>query len=209
MLKNPLPDIQSYEFEDVLFKNLMQKRIYNILIVCSNYDYYLLEEDGRIDEQIFNEYTALNLRYPPNFLHAFSVKSALLKLETHTIDLVITWTDTSQRSFETAKEIKNLFPKTPIVALSHYSEELRKMLLDNKSADIDFVFHWNGDIDIFLAIIKLVEDRMNAEKDIDEIGVKAILLVEDSLRFYSQYIPLIYKVILKLLFTKDLMNTAK
>ena len=197
MLKNPLPDIQSYEFEDVLFKNLMQKRIYNILIVCSNYDYYLLEEDGRIDEQIFNEYTALNLRYPPNFLHAFSAKSALLKLETHTIDLVITWTDTSQRSFETAKEIKNLFPKTPIVALSHYSEELRKMLLDNKSADIDFVFHWNGDIDIFLAIIKLVEDRMNAEKDIDEIGVKAILLVEDSLRFYSQFLPLIYKVILK------------
>ncbi len=197
MLKNPLLDIQSYEFEEVPFNQLMQNRIYNVLIVCSSYDYYLLEEDGRIDEQIFNEYMTLNLRYPPNFSHAYSAKSALKKLKTGNIDLVITWVDASVRSFEIAKEIKKVFPEIPIVALSHYSEELRKMIADKQSADIDFVFHWSGNIDIFLAIIKLVEDRMNAEKDINKVGVKAILLVEDSLRFYSQYIPLIYKVILK------------
>ncbi len=197
MLRNPLPDLQTYEFNEIPFNKLMQNRIYNVLIVCSNYDYYLLEEDGRIDEQIFDEYTALNLRYPPNFSHAYSIKRALEKMESDNIDLVITWLDASKRSFEIAKRIKSVFPKIPIAALSHYSEELRKLLTDNKSSDIDFVFHWSGNIDIFLAIIKSVEDRMNAERDINEIGVKAILLVEDSLRFYSQYLPLIYKVVLK------------
>lgn len=197
MLRNPLPDLQTHEFDEIPFKDLMQNRIYNVLIVCSNYDYYLLEEDGRIDEQIFDEYTALNLRYPPNFSHAYSIKGALEKLATDNIDLVITWVDASKRSYEIAKGIKEISPKIPIAALSHYSEELRKMLSDNKSSDIDFVFHWSGNIDIFLAIIKLVEDRMNAENDINEIGVKAILLVEDSLRFYSQYLPLIYKIVLK------------
>lgn len=197
MLRKHLPDLQTYEFNEIPFKELMQNRIYNVLIVCSYYDFYLLEEDGRIDEQIFDEYTALNIRYPPNFSHAYSIKGALEKLATDNIDLVITWVDASKRSFEIAKSIKEVSPKIPIAALSHYSEELRKMLTDNKSSDIDFVFHWNGNIDIFLAIIKLVEDRMNAEKDINEIGVKAILLVEDSLRFYSQYLPVIYKIVLK------------
>ena len=63
MLKNPLPDLQTYEFKEVSFKQLMQNRVYNVLIICSNYDFYLLEEDGRIDEQIFVEYSSLNLRY--------------------------------------------------------------------------------------------------------------------------------------------------
>ncbi len=195
MLRNPLPDLQSYEFGEVPFKLLMQNRIYNVLIVCSNYDYYLLEEDGRIDEQIFNEYIALNLRYPPNFLHAYSAKSALAILKTDKIDLVITWLDASERSFAISNSIKKNTPNLPIVALSHYSSELRRLLDEKKDCNIDYVFHWNGNVDIFLAIIKLVEDQMNAEHDINEIGVKAILLVEDSLRFYSRYLPLIYKVL--------------
>ena len=195
MFQNKLPNLQTYEFEEVPYKELMQNRIYNVLIVCSNYDFYLLEEDGRIDEQIFNEYTALNLRYPPSFSHAYSTKSALGILKTTKIDLVITWLDTSKRTFKIAQSIKDEFPEVHIAALSHYSSELRKVLNENQSGDIDFVFHWDGNVDIFLAIIKLVEDNMNAEKDINEIGVKAILLVEDSLRFYSRYIPSIYRII--------------
>ncbi len=197
MLHNPLLDIQSYEFEELSFKQLMQNRIHNVLIVCSSYDYYLLEEDGRIDEQIFNEYTALNLRYPPSFLHAYTTEDALAMIELENIDLVITWVDASIKSFEIARIIKNTYANIPIAALSHHSEELRKLLTDDQSDAIDFVFHWSGNINIFLAIIKLVEDRMNAEKDINEIGVNAILLVEDSLRFYSQYLPIIYKVVVK------------
>ena len=198
MIKNPLPDLKSYEFEDVAFNKLMQNRIYKVLIVCSNYDYYMLEEDGRIDERIFNEYTALNLRYPPSFMHANSARRAIKMLSSDKIDLVITWLDIGNyKAFETSKKIKEAFPNVTIAALSHYSSELRKKLLSANTGIIDFVFHWNGNVDIFLAIIKLTEDRMNAEKDINQIGVKAILLVEDSLRFYSRYLPIIYKIILK------------
>lgn len=197
MLKNPLPNLQYHEFQEVPFKELMQKRVYNILIVCSNYDYYLIEEDGRIDEQIFNEYAKLNLRYPPNFLHASSSKKAIEMLQSLTIDLVITFLDVVKGSLDTAKRIKIHFPDVPIVALTHYSDQLRQKLLKEEAQIIDDVFHWNGNVDIFLAIIKLTEDKMNADKDILRVGVKAILLVEDSMQFYSRYLPLIYKVILK------------
>ena len=197
MNKNPLPDLKSYEFEDVAFEQLMQKRIYRILIVCSNYDYYMLEEDGRIDERIFNEYTALNLRYPPSFEHANSAKRAILAMEANKIDLVITWLDIGNfKTVETSKKIKAAFPNVPIAAISHYSTQLREKISSESSGDIDYVFHWNGNADIILAIIKLTEDRMNAEKDINEIGVKAILLVEDSLKFYSKYLPVFYKILL-------------
>ncbi len=211
MLKNPLPNLFTYEFEDLAYKQLMQKRINNILIVCSSYDYYLLEEDGRIDELIFEEYTALNLRYPPNFVHAGSEIEVMEMLRHNQIDLVITWVNNSTRSFDIAKRVKNMYPQIPIAALSHSSEELRKMLREKKSDDINFVFHWSGNIDIFLAIIKLVEDQMNAENDILRVGVKAILLVEDSLRFYSQYLPLIYRVFFEQseAFAQDSLNVHR
>ena len=197
-LKNKLPDLKTYQFGEVAFKRLMQNRIYKILIVCSNYDYYMLEEDGRIDEQIFNEYVDLNLRYPPSFLHANSGKRALKVLEAEKIDLVITWLDAgSNRSFDVSTRIKEKYPSVPIAALSHYSTELRSRLDKEDISSIDFVFHWSGNVNIFLAIIKLAEDAMNAERDINEIGVQAILLVEDSLRFYSHYLPNFYKIILQ------------
>lgn len=196
MLHANLPDLYNYEFQEVPFKQLMQNRIYNVLIVCSNYDFYLIEEDGRIDEQIYNEYTALQLRYPPDFLHASSAQKAIEMLNTQKIDLVITFLDVVKGSFDTAQRIKLHFPKVPIVALTHYSDQLRAKILKEKVTFIDDVFHWNGDVNIFLAIIKLTEDRMNAEKDILDIGVKAILLVEDSMQFYSRYLPLFYRIIL-------------
>ncbi|MDT8414301.1 MAG: PEP/pyruvate-binding domain-containing protein [Flavobacteriaceae bacterium] len=198
MLKNPLLDLRNHEFEEVAFGELMQNRINRILIVCSNYDYYMLEEDGRIDERIFNEYTDLNLRYPPSFVHANSAKRAIKLMTEVKIDLVITWLDIGNyNAFETSKEIKEAFPDVPIAALSFYSSELRSKLEKSNKGIIDFVFHWNGNVDIFLAIIKLTEDRMNAKRDINQIGVKAILMVEDSLKFYSRYLPIIYKILLK------------
>jgi len=198
MIRNPLPDLRNYEFEEVAFNELMQNRINKILIVCSNYGYYMLEEDGRIDERIFNEYTDLNLRYPPNFVHANSAKRAIKLMTEVKVDLVITWLDVGNyNAFETSKEIREAYPDVPIAALSFYSSELRSKLQKDNKGIIDFVFHWNGNVDIFLAIIKLTEDRMNADRDINEIGVKAILLVEDSLKFYSRYLPIIYKIILK------------
>ena len=112
MAKKTLPDLKTYLFEDFAFEQLMQNRINKVLIVCSNYDYYMLEEDGRIDERIFNEYTALNLRYPPTFLHANSAKKALKTLESDKIDLVITWLDIgSYKAFETSLQLKKNFSK--------------------------------------------------------------------------------------------------
>jgi len=141
MNKNPLPDLKAYEFEDVAFNKLMQNRVNKILIVCSNYDFYMLEEDGRIDERIFNEYTALNLRYPPNFVHANSARRALKIIETNKIDLVITWLDIgSYKAFETSKKIKEAHPDVPIAALSHYSAELRKKISSSNAGINRFCF---------------------------------------------------------------------
>jgi hypothetical protein len=197
MLKNPLPDLKNYEFKEVSFKQLMQKRIYNVLIICSNYDYYLLEEDGRIDEQIFMEYASLSLRYPPDILHANDMGEALEMLNENAIDLVISWLAVSEDTVEMSDQLKSKFPKIPFVALSNYPSELQKIITKKKSQSIDYVFHWNGNVNIFLAIIKLVEDSMNASKDINVIGVKAILLIEDSIAFYSRYLPLIYKILFR------------
>ena len=108
MLKKELPDLRTYEFEEVAFNQLMHNRIYKVLIVCSNYDYYMLEEDGRIDERIFNEYTSLHLRYPPSFVHANSARRAIRMLESDNIDLVITWLDVGNyKAFETSKRTNN------------------------------------------------------------------------------------------------------
>ena len=197
MSEKPLPDLQSYEFKEVSFKQLMQNRIHNVLIICSNYDFYLLEEDGRIDEQIFIEYASLNLRYPPNILHANSLENTYKVLESNQVELVIIWLDVSEQFYELSNSIKEVFPNIPTVALSHYPYELHKLLDKKERHNIDYVFHWNGNTNIFIAIIKLVEDSMNAEKDINEIGVKAILLVENSIRFYTRYLPLIYRILFK------------
>ena len=122
MNRNPLPDLKNYEFEEVAFNQLMQNRINKVLIVCSNYDYYMLEEDGRIDERIFNEYMALNLRYPPSFIHANSAKRAIGMMNSDKIDLVITWLDIGNyKAFESSKLIKEAFPKITNAPLSHNS----------------------------------------------------------------------------------------
>lgn len=198
MDQKQIPDLNTYEFQEFEFRELMQKRISQVLIVCSNYDFYMLEEDGRIDERLFEEYTSLNLREAPTFIHANSAKRAIKLMQTIKVDLVITWLDMGNRNtLETSKQIKETHPEVPIAALSYYSNELNQRLKKESKGIIDFAFHWNGNVGIVLAIIKLTEDMMNAEKDIGKIGVKAILLAEDSLKFYSRYIPMIYKVILR------------
>lgn len=195
MSNKTLPNPLTYKFKDISFKQLMQKRIHNVLFVCSNYDFYLLEEDGRIDEQIFTEYSSLNLRYPPTFLHANSTKKALSILKNNVVDLIINWLDKSSNSIEVSNTIKEKNPLIPIVALSHYPFELQQLLNQKEKHNIDYVFHWNGNIRIFISIVKLVEDSMNAERDINEIGIKAILLIEDAVTFYTRYLPLLYDIL--------------
>lgn len=195
------------DFNDTSFNLLMQRRIHKVLLVSSNYDSFMLEEDGRIDEQIFNEYVALNLRYPPIFVMANSSEEACEILKNESIDLVISMLrigDTDTFSF--AKQVKENYPKIPIVILTHFSREITVRLEKEDLSAIDYVFCWLGNADILLAIIKLIEDRMNVQYDVEVVGVQTILLVEDSIRYISTYLPNIYKIIFKQ--SKEYMREA-
>lgn len=194
---NPLR-APKYYFSDTSFNTLMRKRIYHVLLVSSAYDAFILEDDGRIDEQIFNEYVSLNLRYPPQFILASSKEEAIRIIKEENIDLVITMLSLEKTdTFELAGTIKSAFPEIPIVVLTPFSREISLKIEKLDKKGIDYVFSWLGNADILMAIIKLIEDRMNVEHDVKEVGVQTILLVEDSIRFYSSYLPNIYKIIFK------------
>ncbi len=186
------------DFNDTSFSLLMQKRIHKVLLIASSYDAFVLEEDGRIDEQIFNEYVSLNLRYPPIFVMAHTPEEAFDILKNDSVDLVITMlTMGGYDTFELAHEIKNEHPQVPIVVLTHFSREVSLRLEKEDLSAIDYVFSWLGNADLLLAIIKLIEDKMNVEHDVEVVGVQTILLVEDSIRYISSYLPNIYKIIFK------------
>ncbi|MBN1790772.1 MAG: phosphoenolpyruvate synthase [Bacteroidales bacterium] len=201
--------IETYYFSDTSFNLLMQNRIRKILVICSSYDFFMLEEDGRIDEQIFNEYVSLNLRYPPVFIHADSAKKAVKILESDKIDLIIEMLSIGDvDTFALARQLKEKHPQIPIVVLTHFSREVSLKLENEDLSAIDYVFCWLGNSDLLLAIIKLIEDRMNADFDIQEVGVQAILLIEDSVRYISAFLPVLYKVILEqsMEFMKEALN---
>lgn len=187
-------DTNKYYLQDRSFMLLMQKRIYHVLLVCSAYDAFMLEEDGRIDEQIFNEYTSLNLRYPPRFFIASTHDEAMNYLQTETIDLIITMLSVAD-PLELTKKIKASFPAKPVVVLFPFSREVTEVYTEEDLSIYDHKFCWLGNADLLLAIIKLIEDKMNVMHDIEKVGVQTILLVEDSTRFYSSYLPVLYKVI--------------
>ncbi|HBX53184.1 MAG TPA: phosphoenolpyruvate synthase [Bacteroidales bacterium] len=191
-----LIESKKYTFIDTSFDLLMKRRIYKVLLICNTYDAFMLEEDGRIDERIFNEYFHLNLRYPPVFIQAHSVSQAFKILEDDSIDLVITMlTVANTDAFKLARKIKDVYPNKPIVVLTPFSREVTLWMEREDMSAIDYVFCWLGNADILLAIIKLIEDKMNLGADVERSGVQAILLVEDSIRYYSSYLPHIYKII--------------
>jgi len=190
-------DHKKYYFADTQFNLMMKKRIYQVLLISSTYDAFMLEEDGRIDEQIFMEYVALNLRYPPQFIKVTSEAEAFSVLEDKHVELVISMLSIDKSdTFDLALRIKKKFPKIPIVVLTPFSRESSLQLSQKDLSAIDYVFTWLGNADIMLAIIKLIEDKMNIDQDTQQ-GVQAILLVEDSIRFYSSYLPNIYRIIFK------------
>lgn len=199
-MPHTLSHIDSFKFDiyDTSFDKLMQKRIYRVLLICSSYDAFMLEEDGRIDEQIFNEYVSLNLRYPPVFVQAHSAREVLRVLHEDRIDLIISMLNISDMdAFNLAKLLKSRYPEIPIVVLTPFSREVSVRLQKEDLSAIDYVFCWLGNADLLLAIIKLIEDRMNADHDILQVGVQAIILVEDSVRYYSAFLPNIYKIVFR------------
>ncbi|MDE6536526.1 MAG: phosphoenolpyruvate synthase [Muribaculaceae bacterium] len=184
--------------KDTAFKDLMQRRIFNVLLIATPYDAFMLEEDGRVDEQVYFEYVGLNLSSPPRFTMVANYEEAREELASKPFDLIIAMpgVDISE-TFREAVEIDRLYPDIPFVVLTPFSKEVRRKIANEDMRGVDYVFSWLGNVDLILAIIKLIEDRMNAEKDINEVGVQAIILVEDSIRFYSSILPNLFKFLLK------------
>lgn len=190
-------DINKLRFRDTPFVQLMNRRIYNVLFVASQYDMFILEDDGRVDEQIFNEYMSLNLRYPPRFTQVSNGIDAMNELKINRYELIICMPNLDNSIvFDLAKEIKESYADIPIVLLTPFSKTVTKLLEKEDLSGIDFVFSWLGNTDLLLAIIKLLEDSMNVENDVKSVGVQTILLVEDSVRFYSSVLPLLYRFVL-------------
>jgi len=179
------------------FSNLMLKHVYNVLLICSDYDRFLLEEDGRVEEALYTEYTQLGLSNPPKITHVNTPQEALdlLGISSRKFELVISMLDLGNEHVEElADSIKEVYPYMPIVVLSPSPVHKRNKLIKNKKIDsINDFFYYQGDPMIFLAMIKLVEDRMNIDHDTNEADIQVIILVENSVRFYSSFLPILYK----------------
>ncbi len=185
-------------FKDTSFVDLMTKRIFNVLLVANPYDAFMLEDDGRVDEKIFNEYMNLSLRYPPRFTQVSTKEEAWQKLSAMTFDFVICMPGTDNNDvFDIARSIKERYAHIPLVVLTPFSHGITKRMENEDLSIFEYVFCWLGNTDLLLSIIKLMEDKMNLEHDVKEVGVQMILLVEDSIRFYSSVLPNLYKFVLK------------
>ena len=185
-------------FKDTQFANLMTRRIFNVLLIANPYDAFMLEDDGRIDEKIFNEYTSLSLRYPPRFTQVSTCEEALAQLSSMPYDLIICMPGTGDNEgFDVARTIKGRYEHIPMVILTPFSHGITKRIANEDLSSFDYIFCWLGNTDLLVSIIKLIEDKMNLEHDVSEVGVQIILLVEDGIRFYSSILPNLYKFVLK------------
>ena len=209
-MENNVPqEWNKFYLKDVSFVNLMMRRIYNVLIVANPYDAFMLEDDGRIEEKIYNEYMELGLRYPPTFTQVSTTEEAAQVLRSTVIDLVICMPGNADNdAFDVARDIKGKFPSIHCVVLTPFSHGITKRMENEDLSIFDYVFCWLGNTNLILSIIKLIEDKMNLEHDIREAGVQMILLVEDSVRFYSSILPNLYNYILEQSknFSKEALN---
>lgn len=193
-----IPNLKELVLRDTPFAELMTRRIYNVLLIATKYDAFMLEEDGRVDEQIFNEYNQLGLRYPPRFTQVTSEQEARAQLEARHFELIIVMPNLDEEdTFASARRIKRQFPGTTMVVLTPFSSEVTRRFEHEDLTGIDYVFSWLGDAELLLAIIKLIEDSRNVEHDMQAAGVQAILLVEDSVRFYSATLPHLFRYVLE------------
>ena len=197
--------------KDTSFVDLMLRRICNVLLLANPYDAFMLEDDGRVDEKIFSEYARLGLRFPPRFIQVASQEEAEREMQDGSIDLVICMPAAGDNDvFDIARSIKQAYPTVPIVVLTPFSHGITRRMQNEDLSAFEYVFCWLGNTELLLSIIKLMEDRMNLEHDIRSAGVQMILVVEDSIRFYSSILPRLYNFVLQqsLAFATEALNTS-
>jgi len=181
------------------FQNLMRLRIRDILLVSSLYDLYLFEEDGRLYELIRNEYQGFNLSHSPELTRVSSGHDAVrLAREERRFDLIITTLHIDDmHAVDFARMVRTSGVDIPIILLAHDNRELKHLLLNHDTSVFDRIFIWQGDFRIIIAIVKYLEDRMNVEHDTRMVGVQTVIVVEDNIKHYSSFLPIIYTEILK------------
>ncbi len=181
------------------FSYLMLKHIYNVLLICSDYDRFMLEEDGRVEEEIYKEYMELGLSTPPKITHTSNEEEALEMLRRLNFDLVITMIDFHTGKVEQlASKIKEIKKDMPVIVLAPSPDHRRiKALKEEKESAIDQIFYWQGNSKLFLAMVKLIEDSLNLDHDTSVADVQVIILIEDSIRFISSYLPVMYTCLIQ------------
>ncbi len=188
-----------FKFGEDIFHQLMQKRVRDILLVSTFYDAFIFEQDGRLSEQIFGEYRQLNLTTAPRVTSVPTGADALQKLKEQQFDLVITMMRIGEIGpFQLAEQVKQQHPNLPVALLLNVASDY--IIWENQPEDkrfIDEVFLWNGDTKLFLAMVKSVEDALNVDFDTANGLVRVILLVEDSVHYYSLFLPSLYSVIMR------------
>ncbi len=207
-----IAELEAFEHESARFDSLMAFRIQNILLVSSLYDIYNLREDGQLADMLLSEYAEFRLSSAPVITRVDSGLSALEALKESHFELIIvlrTLTDMEPSDFN--DRAKQLCPGIPTVVMAFHHRELEQMR-DGGSDAFDNTFIWNGESKMFLTIIKLVEDKVNVEADTRQVGVRVIILVENSVRFYSSYLPLMYAEIMRqssALLTESINSTTR
>ena len=176
------------------FQSLMTYRVRNVLLVCSLYDSFILEEDGQLYERLYSEHQTLNLVTVPKLLKASSGRDALATLSRNReIDLVITTLNPGDmHALDLAKKIRAQGLNVPVVLLSYDERGLNQMAARHDLSLFEKVFLWQGDFRILIAIFKYIEDKRNVEADSASVGVQSIILIEDAVYFYSSYLPIVY-----------------
>ncbi len=181
------------------FENLMPFRVQNILLVSSLYDSFILREDGRLNELLIDESLELNLRQIPGITHVSSCAEALdLASSNPQFNLIVTNLAVGDMdAAQLAREVRRKGLDIPVVVLGYDYREIKNFVARNPVSDIDRVFLWQGTARILIAIVKYVEDKRNVLHDTRAMGVPVLLVVEDNIRYYSSFLPVIYTELIK------------
>tara|TARA_Y100001970_G_scaffold29548_1_gene36541 strand:- start:14930 stop:17902 length:2973 start_codon:yes stop_codon:yes gene_type:complete len=202
----------NFKKSNISFHDLMPYRIHEILLVSSEYDAFILEQDGKLSEQIMNEYMGMNLSYAPRVSNATSANLAIKMIDEKSFDLVIVMMRLSDMNpIQLGEKIKSKYPNKATVLLAFDESEIKKIPY-SQIQYFDEIFIWSGNSNVFPAIIKCIEDKNNLSNDIHMGDIRIIVLVEDTPKYYSSILPALYKQIIfntKQLIDKSLDDTQK